>query len=104
MQKTQSLLVDIDEIKKASTPDRLRTSILFPCIGIIIYQTEQKIALAGHFIDPSIYGMDELIKIAKAELTDPSQQKIYIGGGSPTPDDDPGNVSDQARKNMLIKA
>jgi hypothetical protein len=101
MSKQAHILVDTWETKKASAPDYIRTTILYPCIGVIIYQVEKKIALVAHYVDPSIDGLEELIHRAQLELKEIPQQKVYIAGGSPTPDDDPDNASDQARKEFV---
>lgn len=76
--------VSMWEWEEANAPERIRTTGMGPCIGIILYHPLKKRALVGHFPgvgdcpDPALEMMLDEVPRRLQRL---SNVKVYVGGG-----------------------
>lgn len=69
----------------AERPEKLFTTGLGPCVGILVHNPERSKAVLGHFVDPRMeledfYG---LVKHARAKMGEVLDQIVYLSGVAP---------------------
>jgi hypothetical protein len=68
---------------KVAKDGQLSTSWLDPCIGVVVYDTQQNKALVGHFqgvLTPRHGTLNEFVEAARKEFPDTSQLKASVRG------------------------
>ncbi len=82
----ETIHVDMLEVKKAQSPDTIRTTALGPCVGLFVYDPVTKQAIGTHLVNP-VEDQDILADmLEEIEQMFPVKQRlrIYLGGSGPT--------------------
>ncbi|MFA5129777.1 MAG: hypothetical protein WC477_02525 [Patescibacteria group bacterium] len=87
--------------KKAASPAIIETTGLGPCIGVVIYDSDSKQAMVGHFLDPMTGDFSDMLNVAVKTYPDKKNLKIYIGGGAPDPVNAPSFAYDKEKRNFI---
>ena len=85
-----------DSWKITKAPNVIETTGLGPCVGVIVYDTESKQAMVGHFVDPRVDNLQGMLDEAVQLFPNVSKVKIYVGGQEPDTDDAPHFTEDKA--------
>jgi hypothetical protein len=74
--------VETDQLNWAKAPDIIEASGMGPCIGIILYEIRQKMAVVGHFNSPT-YGnrINDLWRESQRLKFNLPDYRAFVGGG-----------------------
>jgi len=87
-EEPKTIEVSQDDVWKIGrAPDTIETTGLGPCVGVIIYDSEKKEAMVGHFVDPRIDDFKGMLSEAQRHFSNIKNVKVFIGGGAPDSSD-----------------
>lgn len=96
--------ITVDQLegwKTASVGNKIETTGLGVCIGVIIYDPDSKQALVGHFADPREENLNGMLTEARGKFPKASQLKIYLGGSEPDPTEAPEYPTTKAKRKFV---
>jgi hypothetical protein len=83
--------VDMEQIKVIPKGNVINITGLYPCFGVVLYNSNEKKACASHFPNPQKGTIDALMKKAVLELGNLNKVEAYCTGNAPL--DDLNNLS-----------
>lgn len=93
----ETIEVNQFEWKLATPPHSIETTGMGPCVGVIVYDPALKKAMCGHYPSPERY-LDNMLDETVKNFPDKSRLKVYVGGGSPSGDDQPYTATKKTRE------
>ncbi|MFH1503265.1 MAG: hypothetical protein ABIE36_01255 [Candidatus Diapherotrites archaeon] len=79
--KKSTIVLKMNEITYIPLGNIVDTSILSPCVGVVIHDGGGQRAYAGHFPNPQEYGvLERLLKESLSKLGDSKKLDVYIAG------------------------
>lgn len=77
--------VEQGEWDAAEAPEKLVTTGLGPCAGVLVHNPKERKAAMGHFVEPrmKLEGFVDLVRHARSEMGDILDQVVYLAGTSP---------------------
>jgi chemotaxis receptor (MCP) glutamine deamidase CheD len=101
--EAERIMVDMEDYEIIKPGMIGETTALGPCFGIIIYDTESKYAIVGHFTSPSQTKdyFNSMFTEAKQLFKNLEKVKVYVGGGSPVPDDSLNFKDDKENRDFV---
>jgi|GEM_PF-2015679 len=85
MENPMAEKVDQGEWADARKPQKLFTTGIGPCTGVLVHNPKERRAALGHFVDPRV-DLEEfysLVKFARREMGKVLDQVVYLSGVAP---------------------
>ena len=99
--RPEIVTVDQFEMWKFVEPGKIgETEALGPCIGVFLYDPENRYAFIGHFVDPRV-GLKAMLVEAKKHYKDAGKIKVCVGGGVFQAEDAPDFKYDKYKRRYL---